>query len=48
MPPSQSVLLYDGVVYYIPRLYLITPCDLDLTKWPNGFQKCEVIQNKQI
>ncbi|XP_046645059.1 neuronal acetylcholine receptor subunit alpha-2-like isoform X1 [Daphnia pulicaria] len=42
MPPSQSVLLYDGVVYYIPRLYLITPCDLDLTKWPNGFQKCEI------
>nr|CAH0110665.1 unnamed protein product [Daphnia galeata] len=42
IPPSQAILLYDGVVYYIPPLYFVTPCDLELTKWPEGFQKCEI------
>ncbi|KAI9557085.1 hypothetical protein GHT06_016883 [Daphnia sinensis] len=42
MPPSQATLLHDGTVYYIPPLYLVTPCTPDLTKWPEGFLKCEI------
>lgn len=42
MPDSHVTLLSDGVVYFVPQLFLETVCSLDFTYYPFDTQLCQI------